>query len=64
MAQARLSEADMSQNLTVYKKSTSLMEFEELEDRVNSANKQKPVTRSDIVVDLGDSVGTELTEII
>ena len=64
MAQARLSEADMSQNLTVYKKSTSLMEFEELEDRVNSANQQKPVARSDIVVDLGDSVGTELTEII
>ena len=40
MLNANQSEANMSQNLTVYKKSTSLMEFEDLEDRVNSAQKQ------------------------
>ena len=33
-AEFALSGADMSQNLTVYKKSTSLMEFEDIEDRV------------------------------
>ena len=53
----------MSQNLTVYKKSTSLMEFEDLEDKIQTSN-QPNRKKDDIVVDLGASVATELTEII
>ena len=40
------------------------MEFEDIEDQINSAQKRQTREKSDIVVDLGESVGTELTEII
>ena len=50
--------------INAYKKTSSLMEFEDLEDQVNSAQQKQTKEKSDIIVDLGVSVGTELTELI
>ena len=45
-------------------KTNSLMEFENIEDQVNAVGSKQTREKSDIVVDLGESVGTELTELI
>ena len=45
-------------------KTNSLMEFEDIEDQVNAVGNKQTREKSDIVVDLGESVGTELTELI